>query len=135
MQNRYTKLHFGDNVSIMPHYNSPDLRPLSVLLSDLGEQIEAYRISRNLKQAELAEMAGISRSTLARLEAGNGGTIDSLARIMRALEIEDRLLDVMPDAKLSPLDPRSDTGKARQRVRKPSEGEAGEEWSWGDEAP
>ena len=54
---------------------------------------------------------------------------------MRALEIEDRLLDVMPDAKLSPLDPRSDTGKARQRVRKSSEGEAGEEWSWGDEAP
>lgn len=119
----------------MPHYDSPDLRPLSVLLSDLGKQIEAYRISRNLKQAELAEMAGISRSTAARLEAGNGGTIDSLARIMRALEIEDRLLDVMPDAKLSPLDPRSDTGKARQRVRKSSEGEAGEEWSWGDEAP
>src|SRR3546814_16619960 len=83
----------------MPHYDSPDLRPLSVLLSDLGKQIEAYRISRNLKQAELAEMAGISRSTLARLEAGNGGTIDSLARIMRALEIEDRLLDVLPDAK------------------------------------
>ena len=45
----------------MPHYDSPDLRPLSVLLSDLGKQIEAYRISRNLKQAELAEMAGISR--------------------------------------------------------------------------
>ena len=119
----------------MPHYDSSDLRPLSVLLSDLGKRIEAYRISRNLKQAELAEMAGISRSTLARLEAGNGGTIDSLARIMRALEIEDRLLDVMPDAKLSPLDPRSDTGKARQRVRKSSEGEAGEAWSWGDEAP
>ena len=119
----------------MPHYDSPDLRPLSVLLSDLGKQIEAYRISRNLKQAELAEMAGISRSTLARLEAGNGGTIDSLARIMRALDIEDRLLDVMPDAKLSPLDPRSDTGKARQRVRTSSEGEAREEWSWGDEAP
>src|SRR3546814_3833271 len=91
--------------------------------------------SSDLKQSELAEMAGISRSTLARLEAGNGGTIDSLARIMRALEIEDRLLEVMPDAKLSPLDPRSDTGKARQRVRKSSEGEAGEEWSWGEEAP
>src|SRR3546814_12741779 len=85
--------------------------------------------SSDLKQAELAEMAGISRSTLARLEAGNGGTIDSLARIMRALEIEDRLLDVMPDAKMSPLAPRSDTGKARQRVRKSSEGEDGEERS------
>src|SRR3546814_15063182 len=113
----------------MPHYDSPDLRPLSVLLSDLGKQIEAYRISRNLKQAELAEMAGISRSTLARLEAGNGGTIDSLARIMRALEIEDRLLDVMPDDKLRTLDPRSDTRKARQRVGQASGGEAGGGWA------
>lgn len=135
MQNCYTNLHIGDNVSMMTHYDSPDLRPLSVLLSDLGQQIEAYRISRNFKQAELAEIAGISRSTLARLEAGNGGTIDSLARIMRALDIEDRLLDIVPDAKLSPLDPRSDTGKARQRVRKSSESMPDEDWSWGDEAP
>lgn len=119
----------------MTHYDSPDLRPLSVLLSDLGQQIEAYRISRNLKQAELAELAGISRSTLSRLEAGKGGTIDSLARIMRALDIEERLLDIVPDAKLSPLDPRSDTGRARQRVRKSSEGVPDEDWSWGDEAP
>lgn len=119
----------------MTHYNSSDLRPLSVLLSDLGQQLESYRISRNLKQAELAELAGISRSTLSRLEAGNGGTIDSLARIMRALDIDERLLDIVPDAKLSPLDPLSDTGRARQRVRKSSTSEPSEDWSWGDEAP
>ena len=119
----------------MQHYNAPNLRPLSALLSDLGQQIEAYRISRNLKQAELAEMAGISRSTLARLEAGKGGTMDSFARIMRALGIEDRLLNLVPDAKLSPLDPRSATGKARQRVRKPSKERSTEVWNWGDEAP
>jgi transcriptional regulator with XRE-family HTH domain len=119
----------------MTHYRSSDLRPLSVLLSDLGQQLEAYRISRNLKQAELAELAGISRSTLSRLESGNGGTIDSLARIMRALNVEDRLLDIVPDARLSPLDPRSDTGRARQRVRKSSASEPNEDWSWDDKAP
>src|SRR3546814_11954374 len=102
----------------MPHYDSPDLRPLSVLLSDLGKQIEAYRISRNLKQAELAEMAGISRSTLARLDAGNGGTIDSLARKMRALEIEDRLLVVLTAAKLRPTDPRSTHRKPADQAGK-----------------
>ena len=47
----------------MPHYDSPDLRPLSVLLSDLGKQIEAYRISRNLKQAELAEAMAAAEKT------------------------------------------------------------------------
>ena len=119
----------------MIHYKSSNLRPLSVLLSDFGQQLEAYRISRNLKQAELAELAGISRSTLTRLESGNGGTIDSLARIMRALDVEDRLLDIVPDARLSPLDPRSDTGRARQRVRKSSASEPNEDWSWDDEAP
>ena len=85
----------------MPHYDSPDLRPSRCCYPTSGSRSKhiAYHA---IKQAELAEMAGISRSTLARLEAGNGGTIDSLARIMRALDIEDRLLDVMPDAKLRP---------------------------------
>ncbi|MHB9880358.1 helix-turn-helix domain-containing protein [Pacificimonas sp. ICDLI1SI03] len=119
----------------MMHYETTKISPLTVLLSRVGQQIERYRISRNLTQAELAEMAGISRSTLARIEAGKGGTIDSLARLMRALGLEDRLLDIVPDAKLSPLDPRSETGKARQRVRKPSKERSTEVWSWGDEAP
>ena len=60
---------------------------------------------------------------------------DSERRIMRALDVEDRLLDIVPDARLSPLDPRSDTGRARQRVRKSSASKPDEDWSWDDEAP
>lgn len=118
----------------MPPYDKSQIRPLALLVTDLGHRLEAYRISRNLKQAELAEMAGISRSTLARMEAGKGGTIDSMARIMRALDLEDRLLEIVPDATMSPLDPRSDTGKPRQRVRRAADDDDGEEWSWGDKS-
>lgn len=110
-------------------------RPLIALLADLGQQLEAYRISRNLKQAELAELAGIGRSTLVRMEAGKGGTIDSLARVMRALGLGERLLEIVPDAKVSPLDPRSETDKPRKRVRHAVRSSRGGKWTWGDEAP
>lgn len=115
--------------------DSSDQRPLIALLADLGQQLEAYRISRNLKQAELAELAGVGRSTLVRMEAGKGGTIDSLARVMRALGLGERLLEIVPDAKLSPLDPRSETGKPRKRVRHAVRCNRGGKWTWGDEAP
>jgi transcriptional regulator with XRE-family HTH domain len=115
--------------------DSSDQRPLSALLADLGQQLEAYRISRNLKQAELAELAGVGRSTLVRMEAGKGGTIDSLARVMRALGLGERLLEIVPDAKLSPLDPRSETRKPRKRVRHAVRSNRGGKWAWGDEAP
>lgn len=117
-----------------PNGNSFE-RPLIALLADLGQQLEAYRISRNLKQAELAELAGVGRSTLARMEAGKGGTIDSLARVMRALGLGARLLEVVPDAKVSPLDPRSETGKTRKRVRHAIKSSRASKWTWGDEAP
>lgn len=119
----------------MTHYDDIRLRPLPHLISALGAQIEGYRISRNFKQEDLAERAGISRSTLARLEAGKGGTLDSLVRVLRALAIEDRLLNVVPDARLSPLDPRSDTVKVRRRVRQSASKSPDQKWSWGEEAP
>ena len=133
--NRYTNVFFSVKGLTMAHYMETQHRPLAATLASLGQRVEAYRISRNLKQAELAEMSGISRSTLARIEGGKGGTIDSLVRVMRALELEDRLLEIVPDATLSPLDPRSDKGKTRQRVRRPEGEIETEEWTWDDKTP
>lgn len=109
------------------------MNSVSTLLSDLGQRIAAYRISRNLKQAELAEAAGIDRSTLSRLESGRA-TIDTLARVLLALEIEDRLLAVVPDASVNPLDTRAARGHKRQRVRDSKSGDDKDgPWIWGDE--
>lgn len=113
----------------------PSAQPLTALLQDLGQKLERYRISRDLKQAELAELAGVSRSTLVRLEAGQGGTLDTLARVTRALGLERRLLELLPEAPQSPLDPRSETGRPRRRVRRSTSGAAAKPWTWTDEAP
>ena len=47
----------------------------------------------------------------------------------------DELLEIVPDAKVSPLDPRSETGKPRKRVRHAVRSSRGGKWTWGDEAP
>ncbi|MBE9640674.1 helix-turn-helix transcriptional regulator [Salipiger pacificus] len=103
-----------------------------MLAKDLGERLARFRLSRNLRQVDLAEQSGISRGAVARIEAGEGGTIDSLLRIMQALGLADRTEMLLPDASLSPLDPRSEIGP-RQRARLPSADERLEKpWSWGE---
>ena len=115
----------------MDHYVS-GRKPIGILAKDLGGRLARFRLSRNLRQADLAEQSGISRGAVARIEAGEGGTIDSLLRIMQALGIEDRMEMLLPDASLSPLDPRSEVGP-RQRARAPSAEEPAEgPWSWGE---
>nr|WP_246426297.1 helix-turn-helix transcriptional regulator [Sphingomonas kyeonggiensis] len=98
----------------------------------LGERIEKYRLSRNLRQQDIADAAGIRRGTVGKLEKG-GGTIETLARVLRALDIGDRLLDIVPDARQSPMDARTTRGTDRARAR-PQEPDAGDApWSWGKE--
>ena len=86
------------------------------LLERFGRRLASYRVSRRLKQSELAELAGVDRTTLSRLEKGRG-TIDTLARVLTALEISERMLDVVPDTRLDPLDPMAGRGLQRRRVR------------------
>lgn len=112
-------------------HNTNNTQPIARTIEELGIRLEAYRISRGIKQADLAARAGISRSTLMRLEAGTSGTIDSLVRVLQALDLTDRLRDLVPDAALSPLDPKSETGQRRLRVRDRKTDET--PWTWDDE--
>jgi len=116
----------------MADYKSDALKPIDALLEQLGTQIERYRIARRIKQEDLAKQAGISSRTLRRLESGGNGTLDTVARVLRALGIGDRLLALVPDATLTPLDPRSGQKQARQRVRD-SAPVPDRPWQWGDE--
>lgn len=44
----------------------------------LGERLRTQQLSLNLTQAALAEKAGIGVSTVARIESGQGGTLDNV---------------------------------------------------------
>ena len=119
----------------MSDHNETSTLPLADLLEELGHRMEAYRISRQMKQEALADKAGISVRTLRRLETDGNGTLDTFARLLRALDIEHRLLDIVPDATLSPLDARG-SRKPRQRVRDRADDptQPDEPWTWDDEA-
>jgi transcriptional regulator with XRE-family HTH domain len=113
------------------HYDS-GTKPLQATLVEFGRHIERYRLSRNLRQADVAKAAGISRMTVGKLERG-GGTIETLVRVLKALDLSDRLFDLIPNAQLSPLDPKTGSGENRQRARPQDDQNPDVPWTWGDE--
>lgn len=70
----------------------------------LGRQIRDLRLGQNVTQAELGRRANIDRTTVNRLEHGDGGSIKSLVGIARALGREE-WLDALkpPEPAVSPM--------------------------------
>ena len=99
----------------IPRTSTPP--PLYVILMNLGDRISRYRIARGIRQQDLAKSAGISRRTLTNLEGGSGATLETILRILRTLDIEERFLDLVPNAEINPLDHMAARRRPRQRVR------------------
>lgn len=67
-------------------------------LSVLGENIKLARLRRRLSMQQVSERAGISRSTLVKIENGNDGvSIGSYFQVLSVLRLEDDLLLVARD--------------------------------------
>ena len=66
----------------------------------LGERLKQRRLSLNLTQKSLAEKSGVGVSTVARIESGQGGTLDNLIHIAIALGMVNEFaqLFVIPPA-------------------------------------
>src|SRR5699024_7674723 len=61
-------------------------RTVSRRLTDMGESVRRWRLMQSLKAEELAERAGISRSTLQKIERGDAGvSIGAVMSVMQAL--------------------------------------------------
>ncbi len=110
------------------------------VLAELGRRLAPERPNRNQTQASLAEEAGLSLSSVKRIEAGASTQFVAVIRMLRALGLLDNLDGLLPEPQLSPLDALARRGKERQRARgprhdraEPEEGD-GPDWSWGDES-
>lgn len=81
--------------------------PVRRALKEITNSLVAWRKLRGLTQAQVADRAGVSRDTVVRLEAGDGGvSTETLLRVLRGLGI----LEVLPRA----LDPyETDLGRLR----------------------
>jgi len=108
-------------------YNDKALQEL------LGSRLRGLRLNRNESQEELARRAGIGKATLQRLEEGRSGTIVTLLRVLRALDL-DNLDALVPAVENSPLAEARGDRQARIRARGRSTPKAPPGgWRWGDE--
>ena len=108
------KRHYStcmDDMSFM----SPD-----ELQAVFGKQLQELRISKNLDQITTAEKAGISERALRNLEAGRGSSVETLVRVLKALDSLDGLRLLAPRASVSPLALLRNAGAVRRRVRRSS---------------
>ncbi|BDU73880.1 helix-turn-helix domain-containing protein [Mesoterricola silvestris] len=71
--------------------------------AEMGRRIRAYRLQCNLDQRAVAERAGISRRTLQGLEKGAGSTVETLARVLKALDRVQSLEAFLPEPSVSPI--------------------------------
>jgi len=92
-------------------------RPLPFVVEstarEIGQHLATWRKLQRLTAQQLAERAGVSRSTLSKLENGDSSVgFDVILRVARALGVLERLEDA-----LDPLD--TDLGRARADERLP----------------
>lgn len=100
------------------------------IIDTLCKRLDEIRLSRNISQAELAEKAGVSRSTLTRLADGRAISLDSFVRVTQALGLADHLAVLLPDPRIRPVERVRLDGAERQRASgKRREFSA---WTWGD---
>ncbi|MFG5381894.1 helix-turn-helix domain-containing protein [Yoonia sp. R2-816] len=98
----------------------------------LGQRIERLRLSRNITQADLAEQAGIGIRTLRRLEAGNGGTLDTFFRILSALKLDGNVELLIPDPAIRPIERVRMKGSERKRASSSQVRSKNKQpWRWG----
>ncbi len=81
-------------------------------LDGMGRDVTTWRKLRRLTVAQVADRAGVSRSTVMRLEGGQGASLENVLRVTRALGV----LDLLTTA----LDPyATDVGRLRAEEQLP----------------
>lgn len=110
------------------------------ITAELGRRLARLRISAELTQAQLAERAGVTRSTVQRFERGDSIQLESLIKLLRPLGRLAALDPLLPEEIRSPIAEFEGRGKQRKRVRPRranADGATGagvSTWTWDDEA-
>jgi transcriptional regulator with XRE-family HTH domain len=108
------------------------------VLRELGERLAGVRLSSDLTQRELGAQAGVGRTVIQRIEAGESVTTPNLIRVLRALDMLDILDRLIPQSSPSPVQQLKLRGRQRRRASG-AHGSAdepagkGRPWRWGDE--
>lgn len=88
------------------------------ILVKIGSRIKETRIRQSKTQVELATAAGVTPLTVANIEKGKSVSTLILICVLRELGLLENLENLVPEAKISPLQLKKLQGKKRYRVRR-----------------
>lgn len=74
----------------------------TLIQQNIGKKIKALRLQQNITQANLAEDAQVSLSSVKKIEKGQIGLFDNLIRILRVLGKLDSLQQLVEEEEMSP---------------------------------
>lgn len=94
------------------------------IVQEIGKALRAVRLRMNLTQDEVAERAGLDRTTVVQLEKGRSASLLTLIQILRVLEKLDALSGFQEESRMSPIEMVKMMAKTRKRAsrthRKPN---------------
>jgi len=72
-------------------------------LALLGKRLAAFRIRNNWTQVKFAQISGVSKCTIERIERGDSVQVLNLIKVLRACNMLDAFLGIFPDDTPSPM--------------------------------
>ena len=100
------------------------------IISVIGTYIKHQRLIQNKTQANIAEVAGINRWTMSKIENGEPISLTSLIQVLRALNLLDVLNVFKIQTQLSPLELAKLEKQKRQRASRNNEKNSQNESKW-----
>lgn len=93
-----------------------------IITQKIGEKLKRTRLKQNITQMSLAEEAGISLSTLKKIENGEIASFDPLLRILRTLGLLEVLIPLTEEEQLSPNEYYELVNSSAKKTRKRAHG-------------
>lgn len=95
----------------------------NAVLTEFGKRIASARLNNNWTQADLANKAGVSKSTVEHIEKGQSTQLLNMVKILRALGFLEQFIGIIPELGPSPMEllaiSRKEQAGKRKRASKP----------------
>lgn len=90
----------------MKEFSTIELKRMTddMIINAIGEFIRSTRLDKNLSQQQLADRAGVHRTTIRDLELGKRSSLITLIQVLRSLDQLQTLKNFKVSKDLSPLE-------------------------------